>query len=125
MANKAFDFTGRVALITGGSSGLGFQFAKAFAQQGANVAIVARRMDRLEENKKEIENLYGVDCYIHACDVKDPKQVVQTVQDVMDHFGKIDILVNNAGMRGGIPAAEMTDEQWQEGNETKHCGEFA
>jgi gluconate 5-dehydrogenase len=71
-------------------------------------------MERLEENKAFIEKTYGTECYIHKCDVSNPNDVRETVQDVFDHFGRIDVLVNNAGIRGGLPAAEMTDEQWLE-----------
>lgn len=60
-----FDLTGRVALVTGASSGLGVQFAKALARQGADVAICARRVEKLEQVKKEVEAL-GVRCYAHA-----------------------------------------------------------
>lgn len=121
---KAFDFTDRVALVTGGSSGLGFQFAQAFAQQGANVAMVARRMDRLEENKTFIEEKYGVECYIRHCDVSDPVEVKEAVQEIFDHYGRIDILVNNAGMRGGIPADKMTDDEFMTVIKTNLCGVY-
>ena len=63
MKNNIFDLTGQVALVAGGSSGLGLQFAKAMANAGANVAIVARRTDRLEKNAKEIAAEYGVEVY--------------------------------------------------------------
>ena len=119
-----FDFTGRVALITGGSSGLGFQFGKALAGQGAKIAMVARRIDRLEENKKYIEETYGTECYIRHCDVSDSDEVRECVKEIFDHFGKIDILVNNAGTRGGLPAAEMTDNEWLKVINTNMNGEY-
>ena len=111
---KMFDFTGRVAFITGGSSGLGFQFAKALAGRGCTIAMVARRVDRLEENKKFIEDTYGVECFVRHCDVTDKAEVKETVEEVFNKFGRIDILINNAGIRGGIPAADMTDEEFME-----------
>ena len=107
-----FDLTGKVALVTGASSGLGVQFAKALARQGADLAIVARRVDRLEEVKKEVEAL-GVKCYVHKCDVTVIDEIKQTVQDVLAHYGKIDILVNNAGLGLFDHAEKQSDEIWQ------------
>ncbi|MCI2056605.1 MAG: SDR family oxidoreductase [Oscillibacter sp.] len=119
-----FDFHGRVALVTGGSSGLGFEFAKALAGQGADVAIVARRADRLAENKSEIERTYGVRCLTVQCDVCDPDQVRSTVAKVIAEFGKIDILVANAGIGGRGEAAEMSDEDWMKVISTNLCGVY-
>lgn len=106
-----FDLTGKVALVTGASSGLGVQFAKALARQGADVAIAARRVDRLEQVKAEIEEL-GVRCLAVPCDVLKTDQIVEMVRTVKEHFGHIDILVNNAGVGKGIPAEMQTDEEW-------------
>jgi gluconate 5-dehydrogenase len=106
-----FDLTGKVALITGASSGLGVQFAKALARQGADIAICARRVDKLEAVKAEIEQL-GVNCYAHKCDVLNTDEIRQMVADVETHYGKIDILVNNAGVGEVAPAESMTDEMW-------------
>ena len=100
MKNNIFDLTGQVALVAGGSSGLGLQFAKAMANAGANVAIVARRTDRLEKNAKEIAAEYGVEVYPHYLDLCDSKSVTKCVEDVIAHFGKIDILVNSGGTGG-------------------------
>ena len=80
-----FDLTGRVALVTGASSGLGVQFAKALARQGADVAICARRVEKLEQVKKEVEAL-GVRCYAHACDVLKTDDIKQTMKDVAVYF---------------------------------------
>lgn len=90
------DLTGRVAVVTGASSGLGYAYAKALAEQGAKVAPLARRAERLEALKKEIEGLGG-ECLPVACDVTNEEMVKSAVQQVVDHFGKIDILINNAG----------------------------
>lgn len=106
-----FDLTGKVALVTGASSGLGVQFAKALANQGANVAIAARRVEKLEKVKKEIEEL-GVKCLAIKCDVLVTSEIVDMVTKVKEHFGRIDILVNNAGVGKGIPADIQTDEEW-------------
>ena len=106
-----FDLTGKVALVTGASSGLGVQFAKALANQGADIAICARRLEKLEAVKAEIEAL-GVKCYVHACDAMDPAQVKETVDAVAAHYGKIDILVNNAGLGLTEPAESQSDDTW-------------
>lgn len=106
-----FDLHGKVALVTGASSGLGVQFAKALARQGADIAICARRVEKLEKTQKEIEEL-GVKCYAHKCDVTDNDEVRQMVSDVEQHFGKIDILINNAGVGDTAPAEDMSDDTW-------------
>lgn len=107
-----FDLTGRVALVTGASSGLGVQFAKALANQGADLAICARRVDRLEAVKAEIEAM-GVKCYVHACDVTKTEDIIATVNDTIAHYGKIDILVNNAGLGLVAPATEFEEGNWR------------
>lgn len=106
-----FDLSGRVALITGGSSGLGVQFAKALANKGADIALCARRMNRLEEVKAEIEKT-GSKCYIHKCDVTKPDEIVATVKDTVEHYGKLDILVNNAGLAIFNAATDISNEDW-------------
>ena len=109
--NNLFDLTGKVALVTGASSGLGVQFAKALARQGADVAICARRLEKLEAVKAEIEAL-GVKCFACKCDVSDNNQIKEMVAAVENHFGKIDILVNNAGVGGASPAEATSDDEW-------------
>lgn len=92
-----FNLKGRVAVVTGASSGLGKRFAETLAKQGADIAIVARRIDRLRENAKAIESL-GVKCLAVQCDATIESDVVSAVKQIVSHFGKIDILVNNAGI---------------------------
>jgi gluconate 5-dehydrogenase len=111
LMKNLFDLTGKIALVTGASSGLGVQFAKALANQGASVAIAARRVEKLEKVKKEIEAL-GVKCLAIKCDVLVTSEIVDMVAKVKEHFGRIDILVNNAGVGKGIPADTQTDEEW-------------
>jgi gluconate 5-dehydrogenase len=111
MKHDLFDLTGKVALVTGASSGLGVQFAKALARQGADVAIAARRMDKLENVKEEIEAL-GVKCLAVKCDVKSSKEIADMVAAVKGEFGRIDILVNNAGVVNYPPAESSSDEDW-------------
>ena len=93
----SFDLTGKVAVVTGASSGLGQQFARALSEQGCDVAILARRKERLEEFSKELKQ-NGHDCLPVSCDVTDEESIKNAVKAVVDHFGKIDILVNNAGV---------------------------
>jgi len=106
-----FDLTGKVALVSGGSSGLGFQFAKALAGHGADIALVARRTGRLEENKATIESM-GVRCYTHFVDFLDYASIGKCVEDVVAHYGKVDILMNAAGVRGVGSGSEQSNEEW-------------
>lgn len=107
-----FDLNGKVALITGASSGLGVQFAKALANQGADIAIAARRVERLDAVKAEIEAM-GVRCFAVKCDVSVPAQITTMVEEVKKHFGRIDILVNNAGVGAALPAEAQSDDEWR------------
>jgi gluconate 5-dehydrogenase len=108
-----FDLRGKVAVVTGASSGLGVQFAKALAGQGADLAILARRLERLEELKGEIEKKSGVRCLAIKCDVTQVSQIKDAVGKIKDFYGKIDILVNCAGMGGSAPADSQPDETWR------------
>lgn len=106
-----FDLSGKSAIVTGASSGLGAQFAKALARQGANVAIVARRVEKLEAVSKEIEAL-GVKCLPIRCDVLNNDDIKDAVYKVKNEFGRIDILVNNAGVARSVSAQTQSDEDW-------------
>lgn len=106
-----FDLTGKVALITGGSSGLGVQFAKALGNQGAKIALIARRLDRLEGMKNELEAL-GYEVYVEQCDLSDFDRIPQLVENIKNHYGSIDILVNNAGIAYATPSLDMEDKDW-------------
>ncbi len=107
-----FSLKGRTALVTGASSGLGKRFATVLAEQGADVAIVARRVDRLLTNAEAIEKL-GVHCLPISCDATHEDDVVQAVQKTVDTFGKIDILVNNAGIAIGGKAENTTGDDFR------------
>lgn len=106
-----FDLTGDVAIVTGASSGLGVQFAKALANQGAKLALIARRKEKLEAVQKEIED-FGAECRIYPCDLTDTELLKKTVAQIAEDYGKIDILVNNAGLAGGGKTIELEDERW-------------
>ena len=107
-----FDLTGRVALVTGCSTGLGVQMAKALANQGAKIVAVARRQNLIEEVAADIAKTYGVETLAVACDITSTEQVAAAVKKIMDRFGRIDILINNAGTGAVAPAEDITDEQF-------------
>ena len=106
-----FDLHGQVAMITGASSGLGVQFAKALARQGAALVLLARRKEKLEQVAKDIETI-GVECMPIPCDVTDRDAVQKAVDQAVAKFGRIDILVNNAGSGATGKAEELTNEDW-------------
>ena len=108
-----FDLKGHVAVVTGASTGLGLQMAKAFASQGANLVLLARRMNLLEENAKAITEEYGVEVLPFACDITKTEMVEAAVKATMEKFGRVDILVNNAGTGAVGPAEEITDDQFK------------
>jgi 3-oxoacyl-[acyl-carrier protein] reductase len=110
-AADMFSLKGRVALVTGASSGLGTQFARALADNGASVALVARRADRLEILKNEIGGTGGKAIAVEA-DVTDAAAMKQAFDAVEKAFGTVTILVNNAGIAHGGRATDMTSEEW-------------
>jgi 3-oxoacyl-[acyl-carrier protein] reductase len=111
-AADMFSLNGRVALVTGASSGLGVQFAKALADNGAAVALVARRADRLRSLKDEIEGKGGRAVAIEA-DVTDHAAIARAFDAAEKAFGTVTILVNNAGIAHGGRAVEMPPEEWR------------
>lgn len=106
-----FNLKGRVAVITGASSGLGKQMARAFAKQGANLVILARRLERLEELKKELEK-EKVKVLPIKCDVTSTEDINNAANEAEKEFGKVDILVNCAGSSKDAGVLEMTDDEW-------------
>jgi len=118
-----FDLTGRVAIITGGSIGLGRQMAEALAEMGVNLALCARKKERCEQAAHDMEKL-GVRALALACDVKDQASVQQLVETTVSHFGRLDILINNAGISWGAPAEQMTLAEWNKVIEINLTGTF-
>lgn len=108
----SFRLDGKVALVTGGSRGLGLQIAEALGEAGAAVAITARREPGLRDAEQRLQS-QGVSAFSVVCDISDNDQVEAAVKQVVDHFGHIDILVNNAGATWGAPFEEMPVEAWQ------------
>ncbi len=111
-AAEMFSLKGRVALVTGASSGLGVQFARALAENGAALALVARRADRLKSLKDEIENKGGKAVAIEA-DVTDRAAMTRAFDAAEKALGTVTILVNNAGIAHGGRAVEMPPEEWR------------
>ncbi|MBR0476523.1 MAG: SDR family oxidoreductase [Treponema sp.] len=107
-----FDLKGQTAIVTGCSTGLGVQMAKALANQGANIVAVARRVEKIEAVAAEIKKEFGVQTLAVRCDITDTQAVDDMVKKVMETFGRIDILVNNAGTGAVAPAEDITDEQF-------------
>ena len=106
-----FNLKGKVVAITGASSGLGKQMSKAFAEQGANLVLMARRVERLEELKTELEEK-GVTVIPVKCDVTDTEQIDSAAHLAETVFGKVDVLVNCAGSSKDKGALDMADDEW-------------
>ncbi|HAW28924.1 MAG TPA: 2-deoxy-D-gluconate 3-dehydrogenase [Planctomycetaceae bacterium] len=111
---KLFDLTGRVAIITGGSKGLGSAMAEGLASAGADLLLTSRNQDEVEATAAEIQSDYGNKVIGMAADVTDPDQVAAMTERAISEFGKIDILINNAGINIRGPIDEITLEEFQD-----------
>ncbi len=120
---QLFDLTGRVAIVSGGSMGLGLQMAEGLAEMGADLVLCARKQARCEEAAEALRS-HGVQTLALGCDVKDKASIGQAVGKTLAKFGRIDILVNNAGVSWGSPVEEMTLEQWDTVLSTNLTGTF-
>ena len=109
--DKLFDLTGKTALVTGGSRGLGLQIAEALGQAGAKIMLSSRKASDLEEAAADLQ-AQGIDTRWVAADASDPAQVKRVVDETMQRLGRIDILVNNAGATWGAPAEDHPLEAW-------------
>lgn len=107
-----FDFKDQVAVVTGCSTGLGVQMAKALANQGAKIVAIARRKEKIDEVAKEIADTFKVETLAVQCDITDTARVNAAVDEIIAKFGRIDILINNAGTGAVAPAEDITDEQF-------------
>jgi 3-oxoacyl-[acyl-carrier protein] reductase len=110
---------GRAAIITGASKGLGLAMAKEFAASGADVAILARRPEVLEEAKTIASDGARGRVATFVCDVSKADQIEHTFAAVVSAFGKVDILINNAGISRAMPSEQITDELWRDDLELK------
>ena len=121
--NKYFDLTGKVAVVTGASSGLGASAAVAYAESGAKVALLARRQEKLEITKKKIEEIGGTAIAV-KCDVSKEEDVKNAFDQIISTFGTVDILLNAAGVvvLGGVEAVDL--EGWNRALNTNLTGQM-
>ena len=112
--------TGKIALVTGGSRGIGLATAKILSENGATVAITAKDKDRLENAVKEIPNAIGI-----AANIRNSKDVKNVVNKIIEKFGKLDILVNNAGIFPKIKQLhEIDEDEWNEVLDVNLTGQY-
>lgn len=118
-----FDLNGKYAVVTGASSGLGKNAAIAYASMGANVALLARNIEKLKDTEKEIKK-YNVKVILVECDVTKEESVKNAVNTIMNEFGRIDILLNNAGVAvsGGVDS--LSEEDWDKSFNTNVKGMY-
>lgn len=110
---EMFDLSGRVAVLTGGSRGLGKEMARALAEAGADLLIASRGADKLQEAADEIASATGRTVIAHAADVAERESAEGMIAAAMDSFGRIDILVNNSGINIRSPIEKIRDEDWR------------
>jgi NAD(P)-dependent dehydrogenase (short-subunit alcohol dehydrogenase family) len=121
--SELFELSGRVAIVTGGGSGIGRQMATGLAEAGASLVLCARKPERCEEVAAELEQL-GVRALGMRCDVRDPAEVEAVVERTKAELGSVDILVNNAGTSWGAPAEDYPLEGWQKVIDVNLTGVF-
>jgi len=107
-----FDLHGKVALVTGGSRGIGLQMAEALGEMGASVALVARRQDELDSARQHLADR-SIECLTLTVDLAHAAAIAPAIDSVLARFGQIDILVNNAGCNWAAPAEEYPDAGWR------------
>jgi gluconate 5-dehydrogenase len=120
---EGFDCSEKVALVTGGSRGLGKAMAEALGQAGARVAIVARREKWLREAESDLE-AQNIPVIAMTCDILEEDRVAEVAETVWDEWGPIDVLVNNAGITWGAPVLEMPMEKWRQVLEVNLTGTY-
>ena len=109
---KLLDLSGKIALVTGGSRGLGLQIAESLGEMGAKLALTARKADELEEAREHLAR-QNIETLALRCDLSQPETIAPMLAKLLDHFGRVDILVNNAGASWGAPAEDHPLEAWQ------------
>jgi len=119
-----FDLTGRVAIVTGGGTGIGRQLADALADLGASLVLCARKGERCEQAAAELRERCGVAALGLACDVRDPASVAVVVERTVAELGGVDILVNNAGTTWGAALEDVTLAGWQKVIDVNLTGVF-
>jgi len=119
-----FDLDGRVAIVTGGATGIGLQMADALAELGANVVVCGRDGERCERAAADLERERGVRCAGLPCDVSASDDVTRLVAETSDRFGRIDVLVNNAGTAWADPVEDTPLRGWQKVVDVNLTGVF-
>ena len=109
---ELLDLSGKIALVTGGSRGIGLQMAQALGEMGARLAITARKQDELDDAAAHLR-AQGVDCHTVAANLVEPASIRGVVDAIDAHWGPVDILVNNAGNNWAAPAEEYPDDGWR------------
>jgi NAD(P)-dependent dehydrogenase (short-subunit alcohol dehydrogenase family) len=104
----------KIAIITGGTLGIGEAIATEFAREGAQVIILGRNMERGQEISKRLGISYGTSCEFYQTDFNDSKSIVDTIEKIIKKYPKIDILVNNAGIATGGTVESLSEEEWDE-----------
>jgi NAD(P)-dependent dehydrogenase (short-subunit alcohol dehydrogenase family) len=107
-----FSLAGKVAIVTGASSGLGVAFATGLAEAGADIAICARRADRLDDTRRQVEAL-GRRCVAVTADVSDPDAGTRVVEACVEQLGRVDVLINNAGIGTAVPATREAPDEFR------------
>ncbi len=108
----SFSLAGKVAIVTGASSGLGVAFATGLAEAGADIAICARRVDKLDETRAQVQAL-GRRCVAVRADVANPEDCNQVVQATVEQLGRVDVLINNAGVGTAVPATREAPDDFR------------
>jgi NAD(P)-dependent dehydrogenase (short-subunit alcohol dehydrogenase family) len=121
---KLFDLSGRVAIVTGGSRGLGLQMAEALGEMGAKVALTARKQDELDGAVAHLAK-QKIDAAAWACDIGKREAIAPVAEAILKKYGKVDILVNNAGATWGSPAEDHPLEAWDKLVNVNLSGMFA
>ena len=119
---EQFNLNGKVALISGGNRGLGYEMAKALGEAGADLAIAARDSHRNKEAADKLQDIDRVKCISLTCDVTDEKEVSETVEKTFDEYGRIDILINSAGINIRGPINKLTPNEFRKVQEVNVTG---
>lgn len=120
---ELFDLSGKVAIVTGGGSGLGRQMAEALAESGAQLVLCARKAERCEEAAADLSR-HGVRALALSCDVREPAQIDEVVRRTVEELGRVDLLVNNAGTSWGAAPEDVPLEGWRKVLDVNLTGAF-